>query len=250
MSQGHVASTQWSISWNEASLRLLCRSLYINLPPPHLFSTFLRNFMIRVLLSPLLDKHTVHLVHPSFTPFCCSSPTGKLGESLKSRRSFCGRSQKIRKRRSRTGSFRRKRRRYVSIVTPTPSLLNLEAHLQKVLTTPSVRLRLPIQTWTCLMSILTPRPRLQFNSSTLRARMICLLTTTLVETKSQLKLRSSRMAPVSLMSLLQKRRLKVLLPNSSFFFWQNCKDLKNSLNFNLTIVFYSQTSPFMGLSNI
>ena len=128
----------------------------------------------------------------------------------------------------------------MSIVTPTPSLLNLEAHLQKVLTTPSVRLRLPIQTWTCLMSILTPRPRLQFNSSTLRARMICLLTTTLMETESKLKLRSSRMAPLSRMSLLQKRRLKVLLPNSSFFFfWQNCKDLKNSLNFNLTIVFYS-----------
>ena len=169
MSQKHVASTQWSISWNEASLRLLCRSLYINLPPPHSFSTFLRNFTIRALPSPVSDKHTIHLVHQSSTPFCCSSLTGKSGESLKSRRSFCGRSQKIRKRRSRTGSVRRRRRRYVSIMTPTPSLLNLEAHLQKVLTTPSVRLRLPIQTWTCLMSTLTPKPRLQFNPSTLRA---------------------------------------------------------------------------------
>ena len=43
MSQGYVASTQWSVSWNEVSFHLPCCSLYINLPPPHSFSTFLRN---------------------------------------------------------------------------------------------------------------------------------------------------------------------------------------------------------------
>ena len=77
MLQGYVASTQWSIPWNKASLHLPCHSLYINLPPPHSFSTFLRNFTIRALLSPLPDKHTVHLVHPSSTPFYCSSSTSK-----------------------------------------------------------------------------------------------------------------------------------------------------------------------------
>ena len=48
-----------------------------NLPPPHSFSTFLGNFTIRALLSPLSDKHTIHLVQPASTPFCCLSPTGK-----------------------------------------------------------------------------------------------------------------------------------------------------------------------------
>ena len=74
---GYVASIQWFITWNEVSLRLLCRSLYINLPLHPSFSTFHRNLTIRVLSSPLLDKHIVQLMHPSSTPFCCSSSVGK-----------------------------------------------------------------------------------------------------------------------------------------------------------------------------
>ena len=38
---------------------------------------FPQNFSTRTLPSPLSDKRTIHLVHPSSTSFCCSSPTGK-----------------------------------------------------------------------------------------------------------------------------------------------------------------------------
>ena len=38
---------------------------------------FPQKFFIRALQSPLLEKHTIHLVHPSSTPFCCLSPTSK-----------------------------------------------------------------------------------------------------------------------------------------------------------------------------
>ena len=38
---------------------------------------FPQKFFIRALSSPLSEKHTVHLVHLSSTPFCCSSPTSK-----------------------------------------------------------------------------------------------------------------------------------------------------------------------------
>ena len=38
---------------------------------------FPKKFSIRALPSLLSDKHTIHLVHPSSTPFCCLSPTGK-----------------------------------------------------------------------------------------------------------------------------------------------------------------------------
>ena len=38
---------------------------------------FPQKFSIRALSSPLSAKHTVHLVHLSSTPCCCSSPTSK-----------------------------------------------------------------------------------------------------------------------------------------------------------------------------
>ena len=62
----------------------------------------------------------------------------------------------------------------MSIMTPMPFLLSLGPCLLKVLMMPFVRLRLPIQTWICPISLLKSWTNQQLNPSIRRVRRIYL----------------------------------------------------------------------------
>ena len=66
--EGHMPLTEWSLTWIEAPLRLLCRSLYINQTFLLSFLYFLLKYMIRAHPSSL-SNHSVQLLHPSSMPF-------------------------------------------------------------------------------------------------------------------------------------------------------------------------------------
>ena len=119
----------------------------------------------------------------------------------------------------------------MSIMTPMPFLLSLGPRLLKVLMIPFVRLRLPIQTWICPISLLKSWTNQQLNPSIRRVRRIYLQ-------MMPLRMMQPSILRVTGMLLLKANRKPLrripVIPFSSRFFIL-CKDFGKQLISILTV---------------